>query len=281
MEETIEKVDADSTEEVKEETGFTFVDGVLEAETDEDDFGKDYVEPTESEKEVVEESKEVQEQTEEAPIEEIKDIPHKEDPSRFEFWQKKFTEEQNARKELDNKFQSLSEKLENPKAPIEEVKPLTMPEKPRPDADGNIDPLEKLEYLEKQNAYLAQTVDKISGTFEQQERARAEAERSAYLKAKTLGEYQGVGVEATKSQKMYDFFTSEESIDPKIGEVMFDAVMAYKGQSQINPKTNQMKAKAEKYKVPPPPGVVSGTTDEPSKEPSFAEDLLGYQKSTY
>jgi len=276
MEETIENNDAVPTEE-KEETGFQFVDGVLETDDSDTEYGEDYVEPT---PEVVEESPA---KTEEAPIEEIKDIPHKEDPSRFEFWQSKFTQEQNARKELEDKVQSFEQKMEVfAKPPKEEPKPLEIPREPMPDADGNIDPLDEVKYLRAENKYIRHTVDKISGTFEQQEKARKEAEQSAYLKAKTLGEYQNVGVEASKSQMMYDFYTSEESIDPKIGEIMFDAVQAYKGmQSQDNPKTEQMKAKQEKYEVPPPPGVVSGKSDVPKQALDFAEDLLGYQKSTY
>ena len=241
-------------------------------DSEESDYGTEYVEE-ESTSEVVEESQEtVQEDVQEEAPTEIKDIPHKEDPSRFEFWQSKFTQEQNARKELEEKFQSFQEKLEQPNTPELEPEVLTPPVKPTSD-----DPLEMIEYLERKNEYLAKTVEKINGTFEQQQEAQRQQQEQARFKAFAVGEYQKVGADQKESMDAFNFFSSEESLDFKNQLEMY---RAWKGASKSNPKVDQMKTHQEKYKAPLPPGVASGESDVP-KEPDFGDDLLSYQKNTY
>lgn len=228
-------------------------------ESDETEYGKDYVEE-ESTEEVVEESEE------ESPTEGIKDVPHKEDPSRFEYWQSKFTQEQNARKELETKFQSLAEKLETPKAP--EPEPLTPPVKPNSD-----DPLDKIEYLEKLAEYNQAILDKTTKSFEQQQEAQRKSQEQAQFKAYMLGEYQKSGADEKLSAEAFNFFSSEDSLNP---QTQIEIYTAWKNnRAPQNPKVNQMKSQKVKQNIPLPPGVSGGQSDAPKPE-DFGEDLLNF-----
>ena len=237
-----------------------------EVETDDSDYGTELIEEesTPVTEEVVEESEE------EAPIEEVTDIPNKENPSRFEFWQKKFSEEQNARKELEQKFQSLAEKLERPKTP--EPEPLKPPTKPNSD-----DPLDKIEYQDKQIEYLGNIINNLVGDLNSQKEATKQAQEQAQFKAFMLGEYQKHGADEKLSAEAFNFFSSEQSLDPKTQMEIF---MAWKGAPKKNPKVDQIKSKQQKFNTPLPPGVTSGQSDAPVED-DFGADLVNFQKTLH
>lgn len=233
------------------------------------DFVTEVEEPTEVEEsveETVDEPTEVVEESqEETPIE----IPHKEDPSRFEFWQSKFSKEQEARKELETKLQSFEQKMESfSKEP--EPEPLKPPVKPQSD-----DPLDKIAYLEQlaeyNNAVLAQTQE----TFQKQQEAQLKATEQAQFKAYMMGEYQKSGADEKLSAEAFNFFSSEESLNP---QTQLEMYQAWKGVSKPNPKVNQMKVKQQKYDTPLPPGVAPGGSEE-HVELDYGEDLLNFTKN--
>lgn len=236
-----------------------------EVETDDSDYGTEIIEEesTPVTEEVVEESEE------EAPIE-IKDIPHKEDPSRFEFWQSKFSQEQQARKELEQKFQSLTEKLEKPNTP--EPEPLKPPTKPNSD-----DPLDKIEYLEKLAEYNQNILLQQQQAFEENQKQQRMAQEQAQFKAFMLGEYQKHGADEKLSAEAFNFFSSEQSLDPKTQMEIF---MAWKGAPKKNPKVDQIKSKQQKFNTPLPPGVTSGQSDTPVED-DFGADLVNFQKTLH
>lgn len=266
MEDNLEKDAVESTEEEFDIISEPFE----EQETDETFYGEELVEekPTE---EVVEESQE--ESEEETPEETpIKDIPHKEDPSRFEFWQSKFTQEQNARKEeVEELRQELREMKEaSSKAP--EPEPLKPPEEPESD-----DPLDKIEYQDKKSKYQDARIKALEDLIlKQQEEAKLTQEQ-AQFKAFAVGKYQEAGADQNESMEAFKFFSSEDSLDFKNQLEMY---RAWKGASKPNPKVDQMKARQNKYKAPLPPGVVSGESDVP-EEPDFGADLVNFQKTLH
>ena len=224
--------------------------------------------PEESTEEVEESTEEVVEESEEETPIEIKDVPHKEDPSRFEYWQSKFTKEQQARKELEDKFQSLAEKLESPKAP--EPEPLKPPVKPNTD-----DPLDKIEYLEQLAEYNQAILDQTQRSFKEQQEAQVRAQEQAQFKAYMLGEYQKAGADEKLSAEAFNFFSSEDSLNPQTQIELFNAWKS--NRASTNPKVAQMKSQKMKQNVPLPPGVSSGESDIP-KEMDFGEDLLAITK---
>lgn len=206
----------------------------------------------------------VEESVEESPIE----VPHKEDPNRFEYWQSKFSQEQNARKDLESKIQTFENKFDTfTKAP--EPEPIQPPVRPNTD-----DPLDKIEYLEKVVEYNQSLFNEQKGVFDKQQETSRKAQEQAQYKAGVLGEYQNAGTEQDKSMKMYEFFTSEASLDPKNAELMYDAVMG----NPNNPKVNQVNAQRVKQAVPLPPGVASGNEQVPL-EGDFGMDLVKHEKN--
>jgi hypothetical protein len=263
MSDNLEKQEAVQSEETFD---FVPVEDITEEEIysaehpDADQIEEPTEEVEESTEEVVEESEE------EAPI---KDVPNKENPSRFEYWQSKFTQEQNARKELEDKLQSFEQKMDTFTKPPE-PEPLKPPVKPNSD-----DPLDKIEYLEKLAEYNQTIVLKQQEAFEKQQEAQRQAQAQAQFKAYMLGEYQKVADERL-SQEAFNFFSSEDSLDPVTQIEMFQA-WKDKSASKQNPKVNQMKTQQAKQKVPLPPGVAGGTTEVP-EEMDFGEDLLNFTK---
>lgn len=229
-------------------------------------FDVDYIEEKEVE-ETGEEAVEEEESQEEAP--EIEDVPNKENPSRFEYWQAKFSHEQNARKELEEKLQSLAEKLEKPNTP--EPEPLKPPVKPT-DPD---DQLAKLDYVTQLAEYQAKIIEQQQEAFAKQQQAQQQAQRDAEFKAYMLGQYQKHGADEKLSAEAFNFFSSEQSLDPK---TQLEMLIAWKGAPKPNPKVNQMKDRSEKHKIPLPPGVAKGGEQYPT-EPDFGSDLVTYTKN--
>jgi hypothetical protein len=273
---------ADDT--IKEETvdagqddNFSFVTEQMPQESDDTfyDYEENQIKP-QTEESVEESKEETPKETQEAEtqeVSEITEVPNKENPSRFEFWQSKFTQEQNARKELEDKLHSFEQKMESFANPPKVEEELAPPVKPNSD-----EPLDKLSYLEQQNEYLAKVISKMDGNLKQREEAEKQAKETAHFKSVMIGAYQDNGADQNLSAETFDFYNSQQSLDPKVQLAMYQA---YKNSlsSQSDKKATDIKAKTEKYGTPLPPGVVSGEQPK-QKEPSFGEDMVDYYKST-
>ena len=254
-----EELDLIPVEEESNDTMFDYEESASEVE----ESAEDAVEESQNEVE-----DEVENEVQGESPKRIKDVPHKEDPSRFEFWQSKFTKEQQARKELEDKFQSLAEKLESPKSP--EPEPLKRPVKPNSD-----DPLDKIEYLEQLAEYNQTILDQTQRSFREQQESQLKAQEQAQFKAYMLGEYQKAGADEKLSAEAFNFFSSEDSLNP---QTQIDLYNAWKNnRASTNPKVTQMKSQKMKQDIPLPPGV-SGGESYSSKEMDFGDDLLAITK---
>lgn len=213
----------------------------------------------------------------------IQDVPHKEDPSRYEFWQSKFTKEQDARKQLEEKINEISGRIPVKETPKPE--PLLPPQRPQrpayydatdafnaPESDSYKYEVARERYFEDLAVYNQKFVEVTLKPF--QENIQKQQEQTVYQqkKAMTVGEIQGVGAQPVEAGEVFDFFTSPESLKPENLLIAFRAIQAQKQ----NPKLKEM----DKNLNPPlPPGLKgSGGEVQETADDKMNKQMMGWGK---
>jgi hypothetical protein len=208
----------------------------------------------------------------------IGDVPHKDDPSRFEYWQSKFSKEQEERKKIEDKLNELSGRIPKPETPKPEV--LTIPQYPQrptyydpgdaindPQSDSFKFEQAREQYFRDMAIYnqkvLENTLKPIHETIEQQRQTTEFQKKKAY----TVGQFQGVGLAPGEAAEAFDFFTSEESLKPE------NLVLAYKAIKSA--KVSPIPPSLQTPPSPPPPGLKnSGNEVTKTIDEEFSDNMI-------
>jgi len=197
----------------------------------------------------------------EEPEAETPEIPNKENPDRFEFWQSKFNQERNERekevgelKETLTQFQSQLEQFQQSQQPKEE--PLKPPQPPRGYGTEDEDPMEVLQYLRDMDTYRAKEFEQLKSSYQQSVEERRAQEEASAQKAWAIGEFQKNGLDPNESQEAHQMFSNPDTFAPE------NLVQYYR----FLKANSRSPARGFKEDAPPPPGVQPGRAEEPPEE---------------
>lgn len=175
-----------------------------------------------------------------------------------------------------NEFQNtLVEKI-NPPTPEE---PLIPPVPPRADADGLIDPVEEARYAKALAEYNYKLLEKqkeefqaMKSLYEQERKAKEEAEKVAQAKAHVINKLQQVGglrpQQAMEALNMIIFKDEDE-----YAKAIVDLYKFRTGLVSVN-KNNK-----ERLNTPIPVGIEGGTTPSPVDETEVFMNGFGQSKT--
>lgn len=174
-----------------------------------------------------------------------------------------------------NEFQStLVEKINPPK----QEEPLIPPVPPRPDADGLIDPVEEARYAKALAEYNYKLLEKqreefqsMKSLYEQERRAKEEAEKVAQAKAYVVNKLQQVGgLTPQQAMEALNLITFKD--ENEYAQAIVDLYKLKKGLVNVN-------TKKEKLNIPSPVGVEGGTTPSPADETEIFLNSFGQSKT--
>jgi len=221
--------------------------------------------------------------------EQITDVPNKENPSRFEYWQSKFGKEQAERERIERELSEIREQVQTFQTvkPKEQEPELRMPEEPI--VPREYDPTDAVtdvqsssykydqaykKYLSEMVKYQNVVLTKQTQAFESERKQREQSEYMSKAKAHWMGEFVKAGAEPDEAAKIFEFASSADSTNPA------NIVKYFRILNNIKQKGTTTAKKGELSNVPmPPTGGKHEDKPDPSKQ--FLSDLLEYSQNPY
>ena len=197
-------------------------------------------------------------------VSEEREIPHKEDPSQFEYWQgeadKRATELESFRNQYDQDKQSWA----NAQREIAEMKgqlnPVAEPKLPPQLRDSYDDPLDEVRDLKENLRFVIQETQGIKQETATERQLRTQALEAAQQKAYTLGEFQKQGFDLEKSNRALNYYSRQRE-NPEAYYKDLAAFYDWKESQSPERRTNQINQRVDRQGKVLPLGVEASASE--------------------